>query len=265
MPALRELQAGMRDALLGGGDAAVAAAVLDDGLDAAARMAIYRHHVFAALTDVLEATYPVVCRLVDERFFGYAADRFIREHPPAGPCLFEYGGAFADFLATFPPCRDLVYLPDVARLEWALSRAESAPDGVALDARELAGVDPADTPRLRFTLDPALALLESPWPVERIWRANQLGQPGAEEMVDLASGGVRLEVRRAGGEAVFRPLDPVAFAFRRALASGATLGEAAEAALLVEPGFNLGLALRSLLEDGALISFTLSPPPKEIR
>jgi len=37
MSALRELQAGMRAALLGGGDSATAAAVLDDGLDAAAR------------------------------------------------------------------------------------------------------------------------------------------------------------------------------------------------------------------------------------
>lgn len=259
MPALRELQAGMRDALLGGGDAAVTAAVLDDGLDASARVAIYRHHVFATLTGVLEATYPVVCRLVDERFFGWVSDRFIREHPPAGPCLFEYGGAFADFLASFPPCRDLVYLPDVARLEWALSRAESAPDAVALDARELAAVDPADTPHLRFTLDPTLTLLESPWPVDRIWRANQPGadQSGADATVDLSSGGARLQVRRAGGEAVFRALDPAAFAFRRALASGATLGEAAEAALRVEADLDLGLALRSLLEDGALISFTL--------
>jgi len=43
-----------------------------------------------------EATFPVVCRLVDRRFFGFAADRYIHDHLPAGPCLFEYGGTFID-------------------------------------------------------------------------------------------------------------------------------------------------------------------------
>ncbi|MGH7355917.1 MAG: DNA-binding domain-containing protein [Candidatus Rokuibacteriota bacterium] len=258
MPALRELQADMRAALLGAGDAPAAAAVLDDGLDASGRLAIYRHHVFATLTDVLKATYPVVCRLADERFFGWASDQYIREHPPAGPCLFEYGGTFADFLAAFPPCRELVYLPDVARLEWAMSRAESAADALPLDAHTLASVDPANTPRLRFTLDPSYALLESPWPVDRIWRANQ---PDADPdaTVDLATGGVRLEIRRVGDDVVFRALDPATFAFRRALAAGDTLGDAAVAALRLGTAFDLGCALRLLLDEGALTSFTPSP------
>ena len=262
MPALRELQAHMRTALLGGGDAPAAAAVLGEGLDTAARLAIYRHHVFTTLTDVLKATYPVVCRLVDARFFGWASDQYIREHPPAGPCLAEYGATFADFLTAFPPCRHLVYLPDVARLEWAMSRAESAADAVPLDARTLASVDPADTPRLRFTLDPSYALLESSWPVDRIWRANQAaGQPDADPdaTVDLAAGGARLEIRRAADDVVLRALDPATFAFRRALAAGDTLEEAAAAALRLGTAFDLGRDLCALLDEGTLTSFTLSP------
>lgn len=257
MPALRELQADMRAALLGAGDEPTRAAVLGDGLEPGARIAIYRHHVLSTLTDVLKATYPVVCRLVDERFFGYAADQYIREHPPAGPCLSEYGAGFADFLAAFPPCCDLVYLPDVARLEWALSAAEGAADAVPLDARELASVDPAETPRLRFTLDPSLTLLESPWPVDQIWRANQ-PDTDPETTVDLASGGVRLEIRRVGGDVVFRSLDPSTFAFRQPLAAGDTLGEAAAAALRLAPAFDLGRALSSLLADELLTKETAS-------
>lgn len=257
MPALRELQADMRAALLGVGDEPAKAAVLGDGLEPGARIAIYRHHVLSTLTDVLTAAYSVVCRLVDERFFGYAADQYIREHPPAGPCLSEYGAGFADFLAAFPPCRELVYLPDVARLEWALSAADGAEDTVPLDARELARVRPADTPRLRFALDPSLTLLESPWPVDRIWRANQ---PDADPdaTVDLTSGGVRLEIRRVGDDVVFRSLEPGTFAFRRALAAGDTLGEAAEAALSLDPAFDLAHALAALLEAELLVKATPS-------
>src|SRR5438445_13075963 len=121
MPTLRELQHGVRDALLG--DDACVVAALDgagDALAPAARVAVYRHHVLTSLTAALEATFPVVVRLVDVRFFRYAADRYVRAHPPGGPCLFEYGASVPEFLAAFPPCRHLVYLADVARLEWAM-------------------------------------------------------------------------------------------------------------------------------------------------
>jgi len=258
---LRELQAEIREALLGDGGAA--AAVLADGLAADARLAIYRHHILATLTDALKAAYPVVCRVVDERFFGYAADRYIRQHPPAGPCLFEYGETFADFLATFPPCRDLAYLADVARLEWAMNVAAHADDVMPLHSRALHGLDPADTPRLTFTFTPSLALLESPWPIDRIWRANQ--PDAADVSIDLRAGGARLEIRRVGDDVVFRSLEAVPWAFRRALARGQTLEEAAATALALEPSLDLGGALRALLDDGVLTAFSLSPSPRETR
>ncbi len=247
----------MRAALLGGPDGPAAAAVLADGLVAESRLAIYRHHVLATLTDVLKATYPVVCRLVDERFFGFAADQYIRLHPPAGPCLFEYGGTFAEFLGTFPPCRHLAYLPDVGRLEWAMNVAAHADDVVPLDPRALQSLEPDDTPQVRFAFDPSLTLLASPWPIDHIWRANQ--PEAADATVDLAAGGTRLEVRRCGDEVVFRSLQAAPWAFRSTLAAGRTLEAAAAVALALDPGFNLAGAFRALLADGVLTAFVLSP------
>ena len=170
MPTLRELQAGFRDALLGGDEHAAAAAVRGDGLGAAPRLAVYRHHVFTSLTAALESIYPVVVRLVDARFFGYAADQHIREHPPASPCLSEYGAELGDFLARFEPSRHLAYLPDVARLEWAMNAALHAPD-----------VEPIAPKALRapvtLALHPSVTLLRSPWPLDAIWRANHRRHP----------------------------------------------------------------------------------------
>ena len=117
MSSLRELQAGFRAALLADDERGVAPDVVDDGLSASARLAVYRHHVFTTLTAALEATYPVVCRLVDRRFFGWVADQYVRVRPPAGPCLFEYGADFPEFVAAFPACAHLPWLADVARLE----------------------------------------------------------------------------------------------------------------------------------------------------
>src|SRR5919197_41173 len=159
MSSLRELQAGFRAALLDGDDARVAREIADDGLGAAARVAVYRHHVFTSLTAALEATYPVVCRLVDRRFFGWAADRYIRAHPPAGPCLFEYGDAFPAFLAAFEPCADLPWLADVARLEWAMTVAQHAPDASPLEPDAWRAVDPTALARLSLRFDPSVTLL----------------------------------------------------------------------------------------------------------
>jgi hypothetical protein len=252
MSSPRELERDFAAALLGGPDAGVVAEIQGDGLDPAARLAIYRHHVFITLTEALEATYPVVVRLVDRRFFAYAADCYIREHPPAGPCLFEYGDSLADFVAAFPATRALAYLPDVTRLEWAMNRALHAEDAVALDPRWLSVVPPEAVGRLKLRLHPSLSLLESPWPIERIWRANQ---PGADPdaTVNLDEGGSRLEVYRLGDDVVFRALTAGTFAFRRALAAGRDLQGAAEAARLAEPAFDLTDALRELLDDGLIV------------
>jgi hypothetical protein len=245
MRTLPELQASLRAALLDGDERAAAAAVRPDGLGAAARLAIYRHHVFTSLTAALESTYPVVARLVDPRFFRYAAHRYIREQPPSGPCLFEYGATFPDFLACFPATRELAWLPDVARLEWAMNVALHAPEGERLEPGTLLAL-PA------VGLHPSLTLLDSPWPIDAAWRAHQ-AQP-EDGPVDLAAGGVRVQIWRAEDEVVLRRLQPVDFAARVALARTGSLAEAATAALDVDPHADLVALVRGLLDERILVA-----------
>jgi Putative DNA-binding domain len=258
----RELEAAFRTAMLTGEDGPVAAEIAEDGLTTSARLRIYRHHIFSTLTETLRAAYPVVGRLVGDGFFAYATHRFIATHPPVGPCLFEYGAALPAFLAAFPPCRDLAYLPDVARLEWALSAARHADDARPLAPGALRDVGPARAARLTFRLDPSLSLLASPWPVDRIWRANQ-PESDPDAVVDLAAGGVCLEVRRLDDEPGFRALDPAPYAFRRALHDGRPLGQAAEAAAGADPAFDLTVELHGLLRDGVLTGFAVTDASEE--
>jgi len=251
MPALHEIQELFKESLLGGASSALLDLVEADGLDPEACLAVYRHHVFTTLTAALEAAFPVVCRLVDPRFFAYAADAFVRQHPPAGPCLDEYGGAFADFLAAFEASTHLSWLPDVARLEWAIHRATNAPAAEPLDPVRLARVAAADMARLRFVPIPGLAYLASPWPVDAIWRAHQ--EP-VRVLPDLAAGSVCLEVTRSAEGIRVRSLDPLSFTFRRTLAEGHTLGEAAEGASHLD----LMDLIRDFLEANIFGSFTVA-------
>jgi hypothetical protein len=262
MPSLGEIQAGFLRAVFDADARDAAAAVTGDGVAAEARVAIYRHHVFTSLTGALQAIYPVINRLVGEGFFAYAAHEFIRRHPPTGPCLHEYGEALPGFLDAFEPCRELGYLPDVARLEWALNAALHADDTAPLDLAALRALDPAHAGAVTFRLDPSVTLLASPWPVDRIWRANQ---PDADPdaTIDAAGGGARLEIRRLGDDVVFRRLEPAAFAFRRSLLDGEPLATAARHAGEENTAFDLTGALQALFEENVVTEFGLTSRTEE--
>lgn len=248
---LPELQAAFREAILEATvPEALAALVEPGGIAPERRLAIYRNNSFVTLAAALKATYPAVCRLVHERFFDYAADAFIRAHPPRSPCLAAYGAAFADFLAGFPPARRLAYLPDLARLEWAVNEAWHAPDAPPLDPAAIAALPPTRYPDLRFRLHPTCRLLESVWPVEEIWRANRdEAAAAAAGSIDLEAGGCRLLLHRREEDVLMRRLDPPGFAFLLALRDGTTLADAYEAAAAVG-AFDPTAALRDHLAGG---------------
>jgi hypothetical protein len=262
MPALRDLQRAFRAALLGGQEGALAEHILEDGLSADERFAVYRNNVVSSLTAVLRDTFPVVCRLVDERFFGYAAHAFLCAHPPVRACLHEYGALFPDFLAGFPPCQHLVYLRDVARLEWLMHEAGTAPAATPLSPQALTDIRPDDTPRLILSLHPSIGHVASPWPIDRIWHANRargVADAAHDEPIDLDTGSVAIEVYRNGQDVMMRAHPLAVFAFRSALREGKTLGAAAEAALMVEASFDLKGALAELFRDDTVVALALAP------
>ena len=262
MPSLEKLQQDLCNTICRDDDALPTDLVAGDGIDPRARVRIYRNHAIVTLTDALKATYPVVCRLVGDGFFAYAAHEFMREHMPEKPSLAEYGGTLPDFLTQFPACRDLAYLADVARLEWAINQALHAEDATAIARSDLSGISAADAPRLSFTLHPSIRLLESRWQIERIWRANQAdGNP--DLAIDPDSGGVRLQIHRRGDRVTLKSLTDCEFAFLRALASGESIADAADAALRIDLLFDLTVALGTLLEEGGVSGFRLAPPSKD--
>jgi len=256
MSMLHELQMRLRRAILGGDTAEIVAAIKGDGLDPAARVGIYRHHAFGTLGAALQNTFPVVCRLVDKRFFAYAAHEYLREHPPHSRCLVEYGADFADFLARFTPCEGLPYLADVARLEWALNIAATVREATPLQAEALAAVPAEQAAYVALRLQPSLSYFASPWPIDTIWQANKEDEVPP---IDLASGGTSLEIRRPGEAVAWRRLDPGIFAFRTALADGLVLAAAMAAATLRDPAFDLTSALQQVFVEGLAVAFCISP------
>jgi len=256
MSTLRELQIQLRRAVLGGDTTEIVSAIQGDGLDPAARVGIYRHHAFATLGASLRGIFPVVCRLVDKGFFSYAAHQYLREHPPHSRCLVEYGADFPDFLADFEPCKALPYLADVARFEWALNIARTVREAAALAPQALAAVPADEAAYLALSLQPSLHYLDSPWPIDAIWRANQQNEVPS---IDLASGGASLEIRRVGDVVGWQRLDPPTFGFRTALADGLMLAVAIAAANSRDPAFDVAAAIQQVFAEGLAVAYSPAP------
>jgi hypothetical protein len=254
---LLELQMQLRQAVLGGDTAEIVAAIHGDGLDPAARVGIYRNHAFATFGASLQGNFPVVCRLVDKRFFAYAAHEYLREHPPHSRCLVEYGADFPDFLADFEPCKALPYLADVARFEWALNIAGTVRKVAPLPRQTLAAVPADEAAYLTLRLQPSLRYLDSPWPIDAIWQANQQNEVPA---VDLASGGASLEIRLVGDVVGWQRLDSPTFAFRTALVDGLMLAAAIAAATRRDPAFDVAAAVQQVFAEGLAVAYSPAPP-----
>ena len=187
MPSLPELQRAFAAAVYADdatGPSPRRAHVRHDRFPAARHLQVYRNNVFESLVGALKAVYPVVERLVGTGFFAYAADGYIRHHPPASGNLHDFGDSFAGFLAGFEPARALAYLPDVARLEWAWHRAFHAADRAPLALERLAAVPPERYGQVRFRLHPSAQFIASDYPLLRIWEVNQPAYAG-----EAATGG----------------------------------------------------------------------------
>jgi hypothetical protein len=220
------------------------------------RFAVHRNNMVAGLVNGLRERFPVVEKIVGEEFFAAMARAFVRRCPPRSPVLAGYGDELADFLAGFPPARELPYLADVARLEAARTRAYHAADIVPLDVAAFAALSPAEVDSIQVELHPSVELVRSPHPIVTIWAMNcgarQLAPSDDwhDEDALVARPHLQVEVRAlpAGGAV-----------FLLALAGGARLGDAAARALRECRDFDLTLNLAGLIEAAVACRIVRNP------
>lgn len=174
-----------------------------------AGLAVYRNTVAKARADALAGLFPTVQRLVGEDWFRDAALIFAAEHPPTSPVLDDYGQAFPAWLAGFEPAQSLPYLPPVARMDLAWSRAHRAADASVLTAEGLAGRDLFGS---RATLHPSVQLFWFDWTAPSVWLANR-PDVAPDQFVDWTDSPEGLVVYRPDMSVLHRRLSRVEWLF----------------------------------------------------
>lgn len=223
------------------------AAMLDSPLAPPCRAAIYHNNRRANFSRALALAYPVTERIVGRDFFVRLALDYMQREPSRSGDLHHAGEGFASFLASgfAAPDGGYEYLADLARLEWAWQCALIAADAPVLRVDALAALPSQVWARLRFTLQPALGLIDSKWPIHTLFTEHRSDEP---RIVRLDSGAECVCVLRRGITVEAHRLDAGEYALWAALRAGHTL----EAALAASEPADLGGALGRLFALGAV-------------
>ena len=245
MPALPELQHDMMSKILRGERA--------EGLPIAAggpftpeeRFSVYKNNTHLILRDLLKDVFPVTKVLLGEKFMDQAAAEFIRAFPPESGDMNGYGAGFPVYLSHLPPLNQYPYVPDVAKLEWLAHESYLSPrlpplTGAMLEAAE----DPLN---LKLHIQPHVHLLQSAWPVDRLW--HEVSDKGAAlEGFKMEAADTFAAVYREDRRIAVWTITEGGYRFLEHLQTDPRLAFAAEAAMRAENGLALDKLLATLLQ-----------------
>lgn len=216
---------------------------------------IYRNNMFNSMHEALCIHFPVLQKLLGVEYFKQVSYRYIKTHPPSCGNIQLFGANLSSFLYTHESHADYPYLADVAELEWALQKISQAKDSPLLDIQRLQQVPTEKYADLMFYLNPAVALLQSKFPILEIWQANQ--DQATDTIIELNKGGVFLMVQRVGLHVEFFELTAAAYVFLSAMAQGATL-EKAIAQTQAIAALDIQALLQQWIKQKAIINFNVS-------
>jgi hypothetical protein len=247
----RGFAAALRDA---DGSSRVSRWLAGDAALVALRLAIYRANSAASAAKALAAAYPVLREVVGTEFFEGLARAYLRARPSTCGNLYEFGGEFAAFLSDFAHVQSLPYVPDLARLEWLVHRADGAADATPWDPAGLEAIAAESQGEIRFEWAAGTAVLSSAYPVARIWTIHQPEYRG-DFSVDW-SVAERVLVARAALRVTVLAVDAGQAAFFDASLAGGSLDDATAAALDADPAFDLGALLTCAVDSNLICAIT---------
>ncbi len=187
------------------------------------RWAIYASGFLARLVEALENDYPALRRILGEGPFGSLTARYVAAHLPRSYDLGRAGDRLASFLQNDPLTERLPFLPDLAKLEWAVANAFVAADAHPLHRSDLAGLDPEEVASVPLRTVPGTAVVHSEWPLLDIWGLRDV--PDGDVDLDVAGRPSTILIYRRGREVRWRVIDEAEVQLLEAASRGTSLDE----------------------------------------
>ena len=194
-------------------------------LDAADRLAIYRHGYRARLVECLADDYPALQFALGEEPFEALCHEYIERHPSSSPSLNFFGRHMARFCREgasrgLLAARD--FAADLAALEWALVEVLHARAADALSPEALGAIPVERWPSARLPPSDTARVLRFDYPVSAFFQRFKMGEhPTVPARARSATAVYRTDVT------LWRmDLTPAMATLLESLFRGATLGDA---------------------------------------
>ena len=229
---------------LGGDDQALQAWLPDPSSDQKG-ISVYRNTSAKGLSDALMAQFPTVVSMVGKPWMQVASKAFSTEYPAAAPPFATYGEAFPDWLQSRVELDDLPYLSDLARYDRLWTECHTAPDEVRLSPGALGRLSPQDYLNCRLAPSASTRWMSSQAGIPGLWTALKRDPDLSEFEISPEPEGLLLNRPSLDVEAHIIAVG--ACVFLSACKAGASIANAAEAALAADPDLNLQSTFANLM------------------
>jgi len=207
------------------------------------RLEIYNRQYWFRVIGAVSEDYPAISAVLGAKKFDSLILAYLRENPSTSFTLRNLGSKLPQWLEAHPefaPRRHKLLL-DIARLEWAYVEAFDSAEHAPLTTDDFADLSAES----RLSLQPHLQLLDLNYPVDELVLAvhqqtspsdimsnavTERKQAKRARLPKMRRSPVQLAVHRFENSVYYRRIDHEAFLLLSALQTGATLGQALEAA-----------------------------------
>jgi Putative DNA-binding domain len=232
----------------------------------------YRANAKALSEAALSASHPVLRQLIGEDNFRHLAHEMWLEMPAERGDVAQWGGALPEFLQRLPGIQALLaehaYLPDVARLEWALHTVATAPDSM-LDTSSFSLLSSHSADRIQLHLCAGCELQTSAFPVAAIVQLHRKQDAASHEQARQAiaehqnGSPCHALVWRHGWVPRVRMACAAEAALISSTLAGQPLALALDAALAIDAHFDFSNWLSSEVHSGLLVGMLALPHPQK--
>lgn len=212
---------------------------------------VYQANGHALAVRALSACYPVLAQLLGEDSFAALARAFWHTQPPTQGDVAQWGEGLPAFLTHNDQLQAEPYLPDVARLEWALHRCAMAVDAQP-DLPSFQLLMECEPTEVTLVLAPGCALVQSDWPVVSIWSAHRLADSDFAEARHRLKAGL-CETALVWREGL-RPRVREALPGETELIAGLRLGQPLNQALDAAPALDFTAWFPMAVQTGLLLA-----------
>lgn len=218
---LDALQAELWELLVGAAPVRDTALLVKGGsLSPDERVNVYAEMYWLRLRDVLRDEFPQVRAVLGDEDFDVLAAKYVKARPSTHFSLNWLGQHLPAFLRAHP-VEGAPFLADLAELEFTRSQVFIAPDSPVVGREALALVTPETAATARFTLTPAVQVLNQACDLRALFRAQAAAD--SWRSVEVSPTPTHLVVFRQGFEVFHDRVSPEEAAALTLARQGATL------------------------------------------